>query len=192
MTLDLTQPGDRVLLDSLLSRSHVVDDVLPVDSAAYGLESRASCERHPQLIVTTISPFGDSGPRANYRAYELNAFHASGMASLIPLGSPYPDLPPLKIYGNQAELMAGLRGSLVTLAAERIVRAGFHGRGPARRHPQLPGSTARRSAGLFCHPRQQFHAGTFHAFPTVGLSAAGYPGTTYHFPQFASRNFAFY
>jgi crotonobetainyl-CoA:carnitine CoA-transferase CaiB-like acyl-CoA transferase len=118
VTLDLTQPGDRVLLDSLLFRSDVlVHDVLPVDRAAYGLESRALCERLAQLIVTTISPFGDSGPRAHYRAYELNAFHASGMASLTPLGSPYPDLPPLKIYGNQAELMAGLHGSLVTLAA---------------------------------------------------------------------------
>ena len=70
-----------------------------------------------ELVVTTVSPFGDSGPRADWRGYELNAFHSSGMASLTPLGSPFPELPPLKIFSNQAELMGGLHAAMVTAAA---------------------------------------------------------------------------
>ena len=118
VTLDLTAPEDRKRLHQLLDRADVlIHDVLPIDRAEFGLDSAALCAAHPQLLVTTVSPFGDSGPRAHYRGYELNAFHASGMASLIPLGSPFPELPPLKIYSNQAELMGGLHAAMVTAAA---------------------------------------------------------------------------
>ena len=118
VTLDLTAPKDRQRLHQLLDRADVlIHDVLPVDRAKFGLDSAALCAAHPQLIVTSVSPFGDSGPRAHYRGYELNAFHAGGMASLIPLGSPFPELPPLKIYSNQAELMGGLHAAMVTAAA---------------------------------------------------------------------------
>ncbi len=118
VTLDLTAVEDRRRLHQLLDRSDIlIHDVLPVDRAEYGLESAALCEAHPDLLVTTVSPFGDSGPRAYWRGYELNAFHSSGMASLTPLGSPFPELPPLKIFSNQAELMGGLHAAMVTAAA---------------------------------------------------------------------------
>ncbi|HXR35110.1 MAG TPA: CoA transferase, partial [Candidatus Binataceae bacterium] len=54
---------------------------------------------------------------ANYRAYELNAFHASGAGSVNPLTSPYPDLAPLRLFGSQAEFEGGLHAAMVTLAA---------------------------------------------------------------------------
>lgn len=117
-TLDLAVPEDRRRLYQLLDRADVLmHDVLPVDRAELGLENEKLCAAHPQLVVTTVSPFGDSGPRAHYRGYELNAFHSSGFASLIPLGSPFPELPPLKMYSNQAELMGGLHAAMVTAAA---------------------------------------------------------------------------
>ena len=59
----------------------------------------------------------DSGPRANYRAYELNAFHASGAGSVNPSTSPYPELAPLRLFGSQAEFEGGLHAAMVTLAA---------------------------------------------------------------------------
>ena len=43
--------------------------------------------------------------------------HAGGMASLGPLCSPFPDLPPLKISGHQAEFQAGIHAATVALAA---------------------------------------------------------------------------
>ncbi len=71
----------------------------------------------PRLIATGISAFGDFGPRANYKAYEINAMHAGGMASLGPLCSPFPELPPLKIFGHQAEFQAGIHAAAVVMAA---------------------------------------------------------------------------
>ena len=83
VTHDLTAAEDRRRLHRLLDRADIlIHNELPVDRAEYGLESAALCAAHPHLIVTTVSPFGDSGPRAYWRGYELNAFHSSGMASL--------------------------------------------------------------------------------------------------------------
>ena len=68
VTLDLAAPEDRRRLHQLLDGAEVLmHDVLPVDRAEFGLESGALCAAHPQLIVTTVSPFGDSGPRAHFR-----------------------------------------------------------------------------------------------------------------------------
>ncbi len=118
VTLDLTAAQDRERLHRLLDRADILlHNVLPPDRAELGLDGAALSAAHPQLVITTISPFGDSGPRAHWRGYELNAFHGGGMASLIPLGSPFPDLPPLKIYSNQAELMGGLHAAMVAAAA---------------------------------------------------------------------------
>jgi crotonobetainyl-CoA:carnitine CoA-transferase CaiB-like acyl-CoA transferase len=118
VTLDLTNAQDRERFHRLLDRADILmHNVLLPDRAEQGLDSAALCQAHPQLVVTTISPFGDSGPRAQWRGYELNAFHSSGMASLIPLGSPFPDLPPIKIYSNQAEMMGALHAALVAVAA---------------------------------------------------------------------------
>ncbi|HEY2105723.1 MAG TPA: CoA transferase, partial [Candidatus Binataceae bacterium] len=106
VTLDLTNSQDRNRFHRLLDRADILlHNVLLPDRAEFGLDSGALGAAHPQLVVTTISPFGDCGPRGAWRGYELNAFHSSGMASLTPLGSPFPELPPVKIFSNQAELM---------------------------------------------------------------------------------------
>jgi crotonobetainyl-CoA:carnitine CoA-transferase CaiB-like acyl-CoA transferase len=118
VTLDLTNSQDQERFHRLLDRADILlHNVLLPDRAEFGLDSAALCAAHPQLVVTTISPFGDRGPRGAWRGYELNAFHSSGMASLSPLGSPFPDLPPVKIFSNQAELMGGLHAAMVTAAA---------------------------------------------------------------------------
>jgi crotonobetainyl-CoA:carnitine CoA-transferase CaiB-like acyl-CoA transferase len=118
VTIDLTSAQDRERFDRLLDNADILlHNVIVPDRAESGLESETLGRAHPQLVVVTISPFGDCGPRARWRGYELNAFHAGGMASLIPLGSPFPELPPLKIYSNQAELMGGLHAAMVAAAA---------------------------------------------------------------------------
>jgi crotonobetainyl-CoA:carnitine CoA-transferase CaiB-like acyl-CoA transferase len=115
---DLRSPQGQAQLRRLLEDADIlVHNVSPSERAACGLESAALCAAHPKLIVTALSMFGDYGPHANYRAYELNAAHASGWAFLSPGASPYPELPPLKCFGHQLEFQAGVHGALTTLAA---------------------------------------------------------------------------
>ena len=139
VTLDLTDPADRLRLNDLLAGADIlIHNVPPLQRADCGLDSAALCRSFPSLIVSAISAYGGFGPRANYHAYELNAAHATGMAALTPRFSPYPELPPLKFHGHQAELQAGVHAAIATMGAfwhrlqnrsrtgDRRVRAGMH------------------------------------------------------------------
>jgi crotonobetainyl-CoA:carnitine CoA-transferase CaiB-like acyl-CoA transferase len=118
ITLDLQSAAGRAELNSLLASTDVlIHNVAPAQRASMGLVGPELCAAFPELIVATISAYGDSGPRANYHAYELNAFHSSGAASVSPLTTPYPELPPMRLFGNPAEFEGGLHAATVTLAA---------------------------------------------------------------------------
>ncbi len=118
ITLDLGTAGGRAHLHQLLKDADIlIHNVAPGKRAAAGMDSATLCAAFPELIVASVSAYGDSGPRANYRAYELNAFHASGAGSVNPLTSPYPELAPLRLFGSQAEFEGGLHAAMVTLAA---------------------------------------------------------------------------
>ena len=95
----------------------LIHNVPPSERAAQGLDSAALCAAYPGLIVTSISMFGDPGPRANWRGYELTASNAGGWAYLSPGASPYPELPPLKCFGAQCDFQGGAHAALTSLAA---------------------------------------------------------------------------
>jgi crotonobetainyl-CoA:carnitine CoA-transferase CaiB-like acyl-CoA transferase len=117
VTLDLKAAADRERLHGVVARADIlIHNVLPPERAAMGLGSDALAKAFPHLIVTTISPFGDNGPRANYRAYDLNVIHAAGLPSCNMAGSD-PALAPVKLVGQQADFQGGVHGALVTLAA---------------------------------------------------------------------------
>jgi crotonobetainyl-CoA:carnitine CoA-transferase CaiB-like acyl-CoA transferase len=116
--LDLEQGSDQDLFSALLDGADIlIHNVLPIERAQYGLCSPRLCERFPHLIVTSISPFGDHGLRADYRGYDLNVMQGSGFAAINPACSPYPELPPTKLFGQQAEFQGGVHAATVTLAA---------------------------------------------------------------------------
>jgi crotonobetainyl-CoA:carnitine CoA-transferase CaiB-like acyl-CoA transferase len=120
VTADLTRQEGRDLLDKLLERADVlIHNVHPRDRERFGLNSPALCAKYPKLIVTSISMFGDTGPRANWRAYELNVANAGGWAYLSPGTSDRPDLPPLKASGAQCNFQSGVHAAMVMLAAYR-------------------------------------------------------------------------
>jgi crotonobetainyl-CoA:carnitine CoA-transferase CaiB-like acyl-CoA transferase len=118
VVLDLKTAPGRTRLDWMLERSDVlIHNVPPVEQGAHGLVTADISAAHPQLIVTAISLFGADGPRSHYRGYELQAFHGGGPASLTPHGDASAVLPPLKLYGHQAEFQAAVHAAFVTLAA---------------------------------------------------------------------------
>jgi crotonobetainyl-CoA:carnitine CoA-transferase CaiB-like acyl-CoA transferase len=127
VTLNLQDAADRARLDRLLARADILfHNVAPADRPAMRLDSADLCRAHPQLVVAGISAFGEQGPHAHYRAYEITAAHGSGMASTGPGASPFPDLPPLKLFGHQAEIQSGVYAALTALAAyfNRITNGG--------------------------------------------------------------------
>jgi crotonobetainyl-CoA:carnitine CoA-transferase CaiB-like acyl-CoA transferase len=120
VTADLGKPEGRELLGRLLEKADIlIHNVPPYERASQGLDSAALCAKYPGLIVASISMYGDRGPRANWRGYELNASNAGGWAYLSPGASPYPELPPLKPFGAQCDFQGGAHAALTSLAAMR-------------------------------------------------------------------------
>ena len=118
VTLDLHDAADRRRLDDLLVRADLlIHNIPPAERNAVAMDSAALCDQHRRLIVAAVSPFGERGPRAHYRAYELNAAHSSSMPVTGPGASPFPELPPLKLFGHQADLQSGTMTAFTALAA---------------------------------------------------------------------------
>jgi crotonobetainyl-CoA:carnitine CoA-transferase CaiB-like acyl-CoA transferase len=115
---DLTGQSGRDLFSRLLERSDIlIHNVAPPARAALGLESSTLSAKHSRLVIAAISIFGETGPYANYRGYELTAANASGWAFVSPGASPYAELPPLRCFGDQCDFQAGVHTAMVALAA---------------------------------------------------------------------------
>lgn len=120
VTADLQTSEGRESLGRLLARADIlIHNVPPSKRPRSGLDSEELCARYPGLIVTSISMFGDHGPRAGWSGYELTASNAGGWSFLSPGASPYPDLPPLKAFGAQCDHQAGAYAALTSLSAFR-------------------------------------------------------------------------
>ncbi|MET0252373.1 MAG: CoA transferase [Novosphingobium sp.] len=119
--VDLATKDGRAGLTGLLSESDVfVDDTPVAERAALGLDEPAIAARHPDLIHVSVLPFGAYGPKAGWKAEEINLQHASGEGNLLPNGLSielFPERPPVKIYGHFAALQGGIAAALGALAA---------------------------------------------------------------------------
>ena len=121
ITLDVA--SERGELDRLLAWADVlVHDLRASAAAAAGLDAAALRTGHPHLVTLAITPFGQTGPYAEYEAEELTVANAGGWAYVCPATSTDPSLPPLKVFGDQCALMSAIAGATAALAAAREAR----------------------------------------------------------------------
>lgn len=111
ITLDINTRSGADLLRRLLAGA---DALIASDAARpRQLMGDALGDQYPQLVVTWITPFGATGPRAGWRATDIVA-HAMG-GYLAMTGDP--DRGPVKPYGGQSAYQAGLHAALGVVAA---------------------------------------------------------------------------
>jgi crotonobetainyl-CoA:carnitine CoA-transferase CaiB-like acyl-CoA transferase len=131
MTLDLDEPDDaRRLLALAEDADIVVENLPPGEMERQGLGYEVLREGRPEIIVTSITPFGRKGPYAGYKATDLVLYHMAGLAHglLGPVEDPDRE-PPVRAGGHQAELVAGMAGataSMMALYRRRMVGTGCH------------------------------------------------------------------
>lgn len=114
VTLDLdTATGQAICARLAAEADLIVETYAPgyLDSIDLGYERLAA--QHPELVMVSITPFGQSGPYRDYAANELVAYAASGYMSLT--GDP--DREPHKAYGEQTAIHAGYQAALAAIAA---------------------------------------------------------------------------
>jgi formyl-CoA transferase len=81
--LDLAQPADRVRLADLLTTADVfVQNLKPGAIARLGFGIDSLRARHPRLICCSISGFGEDGPYAQRKAYDLLIQAEAGLAAI--------------------------------------------------------------------------------------------------------------
>ncbi len=105
VTLDIASAtGQRLFRRMVEEASIIVEDMPPGRMASLGLGFSDLREIKRRIILVSITPYGQSGPRANWLGANLNALAASGQMALT--GDP--DREPLASAGSQAEYQAGL------------------------------------------------------------------------------------
>ena len=119
VVLDRSRAPDRAKLENLVGRA----DLAIREGRAPDLEdARGWCERHPRLVVVSITPFGLTGPRRSWRGDELTLVHAGGWGYIIPGRGAPREWPPIRPFGHHALIQAGLHAAVAAIAACRSAR----------------------------------------------------------------------
>jgi crotonobetainyl-CoA:carnitine CoA-transferase CaiB-like acyl-CoA transferase len=118
VTLNLETSEGRDILKKLVAGADIfVEDRAPGEMARLGLGYEVLKEVNPDLIMVSITPFGQDGPYRDYKAYYLNTFHAAGMGYLLPANSPNSDREPIKAGGYIGEYDIGACAAISVMAA---------------------------------------------------------------------------
>ena len=118
ITLDVASSFGRSVLLQLAKRSDIlIENNAPSFLVNLGLDYAALSEANPGLIVTSITPFGQTGPYRDYKATDLVSIHGSGTGFYSPWDVQDLDQPPLKPPGNTGHFVAGVAGACATMLA---------------------------------------------------------------------------
>jgi CoA:oxalate CoA-transferase len=107
IALDLKDPADLALVKQMLARADVVvENFRPGVMAKLGLDPVKLVEEYPQLIVCSISGFGQYGPLHQQAAYDTVIQAISGIMDL----TGEPDGGPTRVGTSVADILAGIFG----------------------------------------------------------------------------------
>src|SRR3989304_6447069 len=114
ITLDIeTETGKDILFKLVKNTDILVETFPPGYLEKLGLDYSALCKINPQIIVTSITPFGQTGPYKDYKGSDLILTAMSGFMSL--LGDP--DKPPVRPTMPQSYTWIGMHAAEGTMMA---------------------------------------------------------------------------
>ncbi|MDJ0942290.1 MAG: CaiB/BaiF CoA-transferase family protein [Kiloniellales bacterium] len=83
IALDLKRPGDLALARRMIGKADVfIQNLAPGAAARLGLDPEALRAAHPRLVTCSISGYGETGPYAEMKAYDLLVQAESGLAAI--------------------------------------------------------------------------------------------------------------
>jgi itaconate CoA-transferase len=111
--LDLAKSTDKALLEAMLAKADVfVQNLKPGAIAKLGFAVERLRRDHPRLVVCSISGYGETGPYAARKAYDLLIQAESGLASVT--GGPEA---PARVGVSVVDVAAGLNAYQAILEA---------------------------------------------------------------------------
>ena len=123
LTLDVKHPRAQEILARLLVTADVfIQNLAPGAAGRLGLGAPALLAKHPRLIVCDLSGYGDSGPYAHKKAYDLLVQSEAGVLSVT--GTPET---PSKVGISIVDISAGMYAYSGILTA--LLQRGRTGKG---------------------------------------------------------------
>ena len=113
LTLDVKHPKAKDILARLIERADVfIQNLAPGAARRLGLGGEELLARHPRLVVCDISGYGDAGPYASKKAYDLLVQSEAGVVAVT--GTPDA---PSKVGVSLTDIGTGLHAYSAILAA---------------------------------------------------------------------------
>ena len=114
ITLDLHSSTGKGILRQLCQQADaLVEDFPPAEAESMGLDYNALSQVNPSLVVTSITPFGQTGPYRDFSATDIVTCALSGLM----YHSGDSDRAPLRNALDQSLYVAGAQAAAATLAA---------------------------------------------------------------------------
>ena len=120
VTINLeTATGVKIMKDLIEWADVLIEDHLPRELARLGLNYRVVHKINPSLIMTSITPFGQTGPFRNYKGCDLVNCHAGSNA----FGNPDEGImdpathAPLKTPNHGSDVISGITAAVCTMGA---------------------------------------------------------------------------
>ena len=126
ITLDVRKKGGcEIFLELIKDADVLIEDLRPKLTKRLKLDFDHLKEVNPNLIVVSITPFGQTGPYKDYKAYAINASALGGMS--IILGEPRrePLTPPFSLGNFQTGIIAA-NAIMFALMAKQSDEKGQH------------------------------------------------------------------
>ena len=125
LVLDLTKPDDKALLEAMLGKADVfIQNLKPGAVAKLGFAVERLRHDYPRLIVCSVSGYGDTGPYAERKAYDMLIQAEAGVASVT--GGPEA---PARVGVSVCDIGAGMNAYEAVL--EALIARGRTGQGAA-------------------------------------------------------------
>lgn len=115
-----TATGREILLRLLKDANVFIEDMPPKLSKRLKLDYGHLSKVNPQLLVVSITPFGQTGPYRDYKAYAINASGIGGMSPIVGEPNREPLTPPFSLGHFQTGIIAANTIMFGLLAQKRI------------------------------------------------------------------------
>lgn len=123
LCLDIKNPADKALLESLLAKADVfIQNLAPGAMARAGFGAAELRAKHPRLITVDISGYGEEGEYAKMKAYDLLVQAESGLAAVT--GRPEG---PGRVGVSACDIACGMNAHAAVL--EALIERGITGKG---------------------------------------------------------------
>ncbi|MFH1381629.1 MAG: CoA transferase [Chloroflexota bacterium] len=143
-----TAAGTKIFKELMKWADILVENNPPREMVKLGLDWERLHYHNSSLVMTSITPFGQTGPYHDYKACDLISLNMSGEAYINPMGG-VDDIErqaPLTVPGHACYFLAGLTGAVGTASA--ILAQRINGTG---RHVDV----SEQEAALYAAPRQE-------------------------------------